>query len=70
MNCGFIEKIVIEDEWTSGGEQFRLIYVGAGPMRLQVIKDGEWVQEKACYEWGVLTNRIKSLAAITNNFII
>jgi hypothetical protein len=69
MAEGFIEKIVFEYEWTSGGEQFRLIDVGAGPMRLQVLKDGEWVKESEHYEWGVLTHRIKSLAAITNNFI-
>jgi hypothetical protein len=61
MVDSFVERIAVFDEWKSGGETFRLMNPGAGPDRLQVLKEENWVDEKSHYEWGVLTNRFKSL---------
>lgn len=61
MADGFIEKIIVLDEWQSGSESFRLINKGAGPVELQILKDGEWVAESTCYTWGVITHRLLEL---------
>lgn len=66
MCDGFVENITVFDEWVSGGESFRLINPGAGPDKLQVLREGIWVDEQRHYEWGVLTSRLKSLVKKDN----
>lgn len=61
MLDSFVVNVTVFDEWESGGERFRLINQGAGPDKLQVFKNSEWVEEKECYKWGVLTSRVKEL---------
>lgn len=56
---GFVENVTVFDEWKSGGESFRLVNLGAGPDRLQVLKEGTWVDEKEHYKWDVTVNRLK-----------
>ena len=60
--CDTFERIItIIDEWESGGDKFRLVNLGAGPDRLQILDNGKWKEESNCFKWGVLTNRIKML---------
>lgn len=61
MADAFVENIVVFDEWESGGEIFRLMNPGAGPDKLQILREGKWVDEQSHYEWGVITKRLKML---------
>lgn len=62
MSDQFTEVITVHDEWTVDGEQFRLVYKGAGPMELQTINphtnDIDWKPERDCYVHGVLCSRL------------
>lgn len=60
---GFYVKEEVLDEWESEGEGYCLVDKGAGPVRLEVCKNGKWVPEKPCYEWAVVIERLLSLKA-------
>lgn len=64
MCDSFIEKIKIIDSWECSNEKFRLVNLGAGPNQLQIFKQGKWVRESVCYEWGVLIDRVKQLKSL------
>jgi len=61
-NAGFVENIKVFDVWVSGNEKYRLINPGAGSDKIQVQREGAWVDEKPEYERGVLTARLRELA--------
>lgn len=58
----FTERLLIKDEWKTKSDQYRLVDLGAGPMKLQKRSNGEWVEESLCYQWGVVVSRIEQLA--------
>jgi hypothetical protein len=60
-NSGFVQKITVVDEWESGGQNFRLVDLGAGPYQLQLMRDGSWVPESAHFVHCVLCERIVKL---------
>ena len=62
----FIESITVIDDWESGKERFRLINKGAGPDELQIFDNGKWRKESRCYEWGIVSSRIKQLKSKTD----
>lgn len=57
-NSGFEKTTTVLDEWTSEGESFRLVDLGAGPQELQIEKSGKWVPEQSFYIHGILCHRI------------
>jgi len=59
LGTSFSESTTIKDQWESGGEQFRLIDIGAGPLLLQVMDNGEWRAERPHYALGVLCDRLE-----------
>ncbi len=58
----FVVNLTVIDEWEVGGDNYRLVNLGAGPDQLQILDNGVWREESVCYQWPVLTHRIKDLA--------
>lgn len=61
MSDMYVEKLTTIDTWSAGGEAFRLVNTGAGPMELQVKRKDSSIPESNCYTHGVLCHRIKTL---------
>ena len=62
----------VVDKWDVPDEKYRLVEMTAGPMLLEHVVDGEWVQENVHYVHSALTWRIEQMktdhAAVTKMF--
>jgi hypothetical protein len=67
MSCdSYPQKLEVISEWTAGGENFRLVDLGAGPMQLQIKRHGAWVPESQQYIHSILCSRISCLSNASN----
>ena len=55
---GTEQDIIIRDRWSANGNEYALINYGFGPDKLCRHIDNEWVEERECYRWGLLCQRI------------
>ena len=60
-NEGFEVDLKVIDKWRGGTDMYRLVNLGAGPLRLQIFDGNEWREESVQYRWSTLTSRINEL---------